>query len=387
MRIAIVTSTFLPDFIGGREKHVYGLSKSLMRLGYDVRVFAGSHTKGLINDEYDAVPVTKVPLFTINLFGVGEKIPYRLVSPSFISALRAFNPDIIHAHDYRHFTTDLAALYARCADKPLVITVHGFFYKPSIITQALMQIYDKLFGLLTLKTAKKIITVSSKFQRDIPTNFKDKVLYIPNAVLVDQVKNDARSFREVFSIPSWHKMILAVGRVVRQKGFDTLIRAFHEAQNIKRSITLVVVGPVGDDNYFNDLKSMVRENDNVIFTGVISDNLLMRAYEESDVMVIPSLDEGLPTVLLEAIAYQKPVIASSVGMMPEIVENGVNGILVEPGHYLQLSQAIYKVLTDKELRIRLKKGACRVLQKYDWNNVVRLITEVYDEVLSKQAFS
>ena len=379
----MVTHTFLPNFIGGREKHVYFISKTLIDLGCDVCIFTGDRVKYLTFDKYDGIPVIRAPMWVAKLPGIHEGVPYRLVLPSIIYALKKFDPELIHAHDYRHFTTDLSALYANIWHIPLIITVHGFFYTPTKFTSTLMRIYDATIGLYSLKTARKIIVVSRKFLRDPIARFKDKVVYIPSVVLASSSGGNGNfgNFKKSFKIPKHHKLILSVGRIVYQKGFHILIKAFKQTIKSFPDTTLVIVGPIHDENYFRYLQSVAGNEGNVIFTGAISENLLRSAYMEADVVVIPSLDEGFPTVLLEAMSYRKPIIASSVGMTPEVITNGVNGMLVKPYDYRQLATIITKVLTDDELRRRLTMGLDDALQRYDCRNVTRKIIKVYEECL------
>jgi hypothetical protein len=110
---------------------------------------------------------------------------------------------------------------------------------------------------------------------------------------------------------------------------------------------------------------------------------LVTWYQKADIFVLPSSHEAFPLVILEAMACETPVVASSIGDIPDIIQDGATGFLVEPGSSEELSQKIIELLEDDELRERMGKRARSVVKaKYDWKNISTMIANVYEKVLA-----
>jgi glycosyltransferase involved in cell wall biosynthesis len=304
-----------------------------------------------------------------------------MVGPSFIQALRSYNPDIIHALDYRHFTTDMATLYSWVGRKPLVITLTGFFYEPTTATRVVMKLYDTTLGRASLKICRSMICLTRSDVRGPIAGVKDKIKLIPTGIRLEEIEENninAQEFRQRFDLGSG-RMILGVGRLVKQKGFQYLIPAFRKINGKFPDCKLVIIGQEAD--YAQQLKDLAGGTSAILFTGGIPDEWLRLAYRAADVFVIPSLDEGFPRTLLEAMAFGKPIVTTPVGAIPEVIKDHANGILVEPESPDQLADAIIEVLNDPSLSIRLGRAAKTEVAKYDWEVLVHEVVKVYDEAM------
>lgn len=358
MKIAMVTHTFLPDYIGGRENHVYYLSKELINAGFEVCIFT-NNPKGITQfEKYDGIPICRFPFYSLKFASNHENIPYRVTNPyNFLKHLRSYSPDVVHAHDYRHFTSDLSALYCKTNKKPLLLTVHGFYYNVGQLFNTCITAYDKIFGKFSLKTAGKIICVSNILaEQQALSNFKDKVVVIPNGVsdsLTTFSCKDYNSFKEKYGIRG--KMILGVGRLSHQKGFKYLIKAYKAIFKASNEYQLCIVGPEGGCG--KELRTLAGDNNSIVFTGPIPNRDLKLAYSFADLFVLSSLLEGCPLALLEAMSFGKPIIATSVGLIPEVIQNRINGLLVPPGDSECLAKTTQEVLADDCLAKRIGANA------------------------------
>lgn len=377
----MITHTFLPRFVGGREKHVFYLSKELIKNGFEVCIFTGDqHTDDEL-EEYEGIKICRFPIHTLKFPATRERISYRVINPyDLIQSLRRYDPDIVHAHDYRHFTTDIAALYCKIERKPFILTVHGFFFDPHWTTRILMKLYDQTLGQFSLKSADKIICVSNKSVEESILKFRNKISVIPNGVpigLTIDRQGFNGNFNKKYGLKN-HKIILAVGRLCVQKGFQYLIQAHKNIISRNNGYQLCIIGP--DAGYGKELKHLAEDTDSIIFTGSISENEIRDAYLSADLFILPSLAEGCPLTLLEAMAFGKPIVATSVGMVPEIIRNGVNGILVRPGNSDLLAEAI-KVLDDESFSRNLAKNAEIDAIMY-WNDFISKTRGIYEQVLA-----
>lgn len=151
MRIGLTTHTFVPEFIGGRERHVDSLARVLGK-DNEVVVFAGSNAGRATKEKKEFYTLYRIPMFSVPV----SKNPrqYYRVIPKFLSVLKKEKLDIIHAHEYRHFSTDMAAVYAQKTETPMVMTVHGY-QVTSQPGRIIVGIYDRWIGQYSLKTAKQ----------------------------------------------------------------------------------------------------------------------------------------------------------------------------------------------------------------------------------------
>lgn len=192
----------------------------------------------------------------------------------------------------------------------------------------------------------------------------NKVTVIYNAVDETMFTPKLKALcRQELGLPRDAKIILFVGNLIPRKGVEYLIRALPIILTKIPNALLVVVG---DGSQRGELEQLVDELDlrsNVIFTGRIPTERLCLYYGAADVFVLPSLHEGHPMVLLEAMASGLPVIATKVSGSIETVVHGVNGYLVEPRDIYQLAEAVIKVLTDEKRIYEFGKASLRIYEE------------------------
>lgn len=179
--------------------------------------------------------------------------------------------------------------------------------------------------------------------------------------------------------------IVFVGRLVERKGVKYLIESFSQ---VSRSIPhrLIIVGDGPERSHLEEMATRLGIKDRVEFTGKISDDRLSQYYKTCSFLVLPAVydkkgdTEGLGVVLLEAMSYAKPVIASGVGGITDIVINGDNGLLVPPADPDALAQAIRKMARDGHLRkVFGRKARKTVDERFNWDRIVKKLTALYYE--------
>jgi glycosyltransferase involved in cell wall biosynthesis len=182
------------------------------------------------------------------------------------------------------------------------------------------------------------------------------------------------------------KTVLYVGRLERSKGVHYLIPAFARVLAGVPDATMAIVGRGGGD-YSRELVRIARSEgvlDRITFTGRVTQGLLADAYAASAVVALPSLMEGFGITLLEAMASGRPCVGTRVGAVPEIVEDGVNGLLVDPADSEALGGAISAILSDPGRGEAMgRKGLEVVKGKFSLDQMVNGTAEVYRDVLSK----
>ena len=179
------------------------------------------------------------------------------------------------------------------------------------------------------------------------------------------------------------KQIIFVGRLVERKGVKYLIEAFnHVARFIEHRLIIVGYGP--ERSHLEEMVTRLGIDHRVEFTGKISDARLRQYYKTCSFLVLPAVydkkgdTEGLGVVLLEAMSYAKPVIASGVGGITDIVIDGENGFLVPPADSHALAQAIKKMAQDRNLRRVLGTEARKTVdERFNWDRIVKKLVALY----------
>ena len=185
--------------------------------------------------------------------------------------------------------------------------------------------------------------------------------------------------REELGIPEGVPVVGTVAHLKPHKGHQHLLRAAAEVRRARPDARFVLVGRGPLESELRQLTSRLGLDGSVVLTGFRDDAL--RIASAFDLFVLPSEHEGLPIALLEAMAIGKPVVVTRVGGNAEVVEDGVNGLVVPPENPPALAGAITLLLRDPPLRERLGEAARRRAADFDIRTAIRRMEEVYEEML------
>jgi len=279
--------------------------------------------------------------------------------------------DLLHTHGYK------ADLYGYVAawrsHKPIVATCHNW-----VGGTAALGIYNHL-DRLALKRFNALAAVSdSVAQRLIDSGVSPrKIKNIANGI-------DVELFGHAQPLPALafdgHKVVGMVARLDLQKGFEYLLWAVRELCVAFRELKVVIVGEGPDRKAIEDMIQQCGLQSKVVLAGQHSD--MPGVYAAMDIFVLPSLNEGLPMTILEAMAASKPVIATRVGAIPSLIKHGDTGLLVDPRDADGLRDAIANLLSDSELCGRLgAAGHEWVSQNYTSEVMALKYRQMYEEVL------
>ncbi|MFC1623857.1 glycosyltransferase family 4 protein [Candidatus Omnitrophota bacterium] len=265
-------------------------------------------------------------------------------------------------------------LWARKGLPRIVLTEHSedLFVKQNKlgIKQNLLRILYKISMSLLYHKADYIVTVSdniSKCIRKLPFMPSRKVRVIYNPIDISRV-NRLRIEGEVLdesggAIPC----IGTASRLSAEKGVNFLLEGFLKVLK-KIDARLIIVGDGAEKTTLEKMADYLEIRDRIIFTGWVQNPFKYLA--KMDIFVLPSLWEGFPNVVLEAMACGVPVIATdSSGGIREVIQNGVNGVLIEPGSSSAVSDAVYSLLIDKAKRQDIIKKAYMTVDKFDISRI------------------
>jgi glycosyltransferase involved in cell wall biosynthesis len=288
---------------------------------------------------------------------------------------------IIHAMDTIY--GGMAAFFAsKLTDAPFVTHTHGVraYFMHVTSKSNVVKAIDFLIEKITVKNCCLLISVNQEAAEfwnayGIP---KDKIRIIPVPVetkLIAPSENTRVLVRSELGIDTDSIVYGYVGRLSPEKNLLTLIEAFYRA-NVNAKLIIVGDGPL-----MSTLKRYVYSkeiNSKVVFTGFRND--IHNIINAVDILILPSLIEGLPTVILEAYSNGKPVIASDITPNREVVQNGSEGILFHPYSVDQLKNAIVELYENSPLRVKLAANARKKAKLYDADTVLSKLLDVYEEV-------
>ena len=340
MKILILSPT--QSGIGGIAQHVQGLTKFLEKNSHNVEIISSENT------------------FTIPIKGL--KNPSFMVS-SFLKTKFKKNQDIVHAHNIP------AALAMKNATGKKILSLHGVF------SQQIDQLHGKITGNISKKyeqdalTWADVITVISKEAFDYYTSLGYTVFQVPNAIDITSLsQNKDRRY---------HKQVIFAGRLSAEKGIDTLIKI---GKKLPTDVQLIILG-IGPEE--QKIKNLAKNWKNVHYLGYQNKENTISLIRGSDILLQPSLKEGISSTILESMACNTVVIASNVGGNTELIENSINGIIKDPKDSDSFVEQIMILLENTELRKSLENQALKTVEKYDWNPVGNLYLNIYESVLDK----
>lgn len=317
------------------------------------------------------------------LIGVPDRGPWdwRIIG-AHLRLCRKLNVRIWHGHDYK--SNLLGLLLRRFWKMKLVTTVHGWvkhtrrtplYYS---LDRACLRFYDH------------VIAVSDDLERQVLRLGvrRDRCTLLFNGVdeQVFQRRRPAQEalMREAMKTPAGRQVIGGMGRLSEEKAFDHLIRAAAELVRRGLDIELWIAGEGEEKEKLQRLAEELGVAERVRLLGFCRDTVAF--YEALDVFCLSSLREGLPNVVLEAMAMGLAVVATSVAGVPRLIENGGNGLLVPPGEVPALSQALAEVLTDPDLRTRLGSAARATIERgFTFRQRMAKERAIYDQLLGLPA--
>ena len=298
-----------------------------------------------------------------------------------ITYLRKYEPNIVHTQ--LEFSDTLGNSAAKFLGIPSVSTLHTI-ETPTVGTRTYWRQQIRWFVLRNFCT--RIITVSEKTREHyiqltkIPAT---KIVTMYNGIDLEKFRvldsSISNKIRSSLEIPNKSSVICTIAVLRELKGIQFMIEALPA---ILERIPNVFYLVIGDGDYVQQLKSLVVKQDieeRVVFVGHRTD--IPELLASSDVFVLPTLGDALPTVLIEALAAEKPIIASNVGGVPEIITNEVTGILVPPADTKMLATACLRVLQNKSLAKNLaENGYQTVKQKFDVDTQVNQLSTLYQQL-------
>lgn len=358
---------------GGVQVHIASLVNQLSHIdNIDIHVITLGDKNVTLKKDALSIHVVKRPVPLPKIFTI--PIDVYLLS----RAVGKLNPDIVHVHGtyypYSLFAASIAEKY------PTLLTIHGLMQTEVHLTSFPYNLFKWMFCYLEKLALQRVkyVLVCSIAMKDVLSGMTNAKIYVnPNGIDLDGLQS-IPAMAITHSSPS----ILFVGVLEKIKGVDVLLKAL---PLIKQTIPDIQLYILGKGSQETELKKMVRNlrlEDNVKFMGYVSGTKKFSFYKSVDLFVLPSVYETFGIVLLEAMACGKAIVASRVGGIPAIVDDGMTGLLFESGNENDLAKKVICLLQDTEQREKLGATGQERVGNFQWKNIAEKTVEIYRDILT-----
>jgi glycosyltransferase involved in cell wall biosynthesis len=407
LRVLICSSFFPPHYLGGAELIAHKQAKLLQQMGHDVRVFSGRLGGGWfrthrVTRESRDFRITRVSLSAQDISGTSWDFTSPDIRHAFRRTLDEFSPDVVHFHNIVGLSLGMIdECYRRRT--PTVMTLHdywGICFKNTLLKNngaickqgglACLDCREMLAGrlslpspvrnahiLLALRQIDRLVTPSRYVAAQYAANGvpHDKITVIQNGIDVENFAPGRRQTAEL--------TLGFIGHLGKHKGLDVLLHALSlmDASRVR----LLVVGTGEDASWFQAFCRERGLDPYVTFYGHVENHRIATIYQQIDVLVVPSVwPENSPVTITEAMASGIPVIASDVGGIGELVEDGVTGYLIPLRDSLAIAERIGRFLARPELLKAMGERALAKIQAYPMHRQVERIVDVYRQVIARR---
>ena len=355
---------------GGAQEHVFALASRLCSDRYDVRVISLSHGSSVRRMQKAGIETSVI-----------DEPDDRLAVRALAEELAAFEPEVVHNHMYRaEVVGTLAALHLGengCRRPAVISTVHSSRVRCVDDREKLRQLTPLM---------DRLIVVSRAIERKIAEEGRKgaPVSLIYNGVDLQRYNHQQPccTLHEEYGIDSEGPIVGVVARLEAEKGHRTLIDAWPDVLAAVPSAWLLIIGEGSERDSLESQAQSLGIEHRVVFTGRREDVPAVTA--ALDISVLPSYREAQGLSVLEAMALSRPVVASAVGGIPEMIEDGVTGLLVPPHDREALAAAIVRLLTDHPLADMIARaGHNLVHDRFCIELMIESISSLYDEAALK----
>lgn len=365
MRLCLYTATFLPT-LGGAELVLHHLAAGFVQRGHAVTVLAPK-LRGLDNRLAAPYRLSRYARPSSKRWGVRQVLVHLLAE-----RLRS-GMDLLHCHG-AYPPAYVGGTFKRWFGLPMVVRPHGSDILPGEWIRRVPRLEARLRQ--GLAAADLVIAQSGALEEEIRALGvpSERVKRIPNGLHVGDFAVEPGESRGT-------PYLAAIGSLTRKKGFDLLLRAFTLVRGKHPNVALRIAGAGPEEGMLRRLITDLGLEHAVELVGVLTGREKVAFLQQALLLVSSARREPFATANLEAMAAGLPIVATRVGGNPEIVRDGVTGVLVPPDDPAALADAILALLGDAEERRRMSAAAREHVKAYDWSVIIERYLEAYAGVL------
>jgi len=401
MRVAHIVQRYLPAPLSGSERYVQLISEGLLKRGYEVEVLTSNaydwdafifpfkkkiqRREEVLNNvrvrrfpiRYEIYAVPALMRKVLSKTSARNDLLTLLTSGPFVPDIyfhiKNSNYELVHATPFPFTIVWFSWLASRKAGIPFIVTPLFHLELGQYYNHYLKQILMNCEGVIALTNIerKRLIALGAP---------PSKVRVIPLGIKVDEYKDaDGERFRKKYRLENYH-IILYIAPKISEKGGLQVLRAMSLVQKHIPNVALIAIGR--RNNQWIRERAKIK-NVNIIDLEWINENEKKDAFAACDIFVMPSKADSYGFVYLEAWTMGKPVIGAKVGTMPDVIRDGVDGLLVEFGNEIELAQKIILLLQNRSLREKLGlNGKLRVIEEHSLEKMLNNVDFIYRQVIN-----
>jgi len=403
MKICNVIYSYSPYNCGGADIYAENISKYFAKIGHESIVITTKPYSGIISLKPSIEYVNGIKVYRFypfNIYFIQNNNQKNFLEKAIWSSIDTWNlhtykviknilarekPDVVHLHTPISFSFSVFNA-AKGLNIPLILTLHDYFLlckrcfllhgngkicsNPNPICKLYRNISKRI-----VDSKPDVVISPSKFALDIHTKEglfkKSKKIVLPNGIEVPEepIPKIKKEFIDIFYI----------GTILQHKGIIILIEAFKKIESGKLRLHIAGTGPL-----LNQLKELSGDDNRITFYGFVSDKHKENLFNLADIFVLPSIwYENFPVSIQEAFCCSTPVIGSSIGGIPELIQDGYNGFLFEPGNIEELKN-IFENLANEPIKLKkMGKNAFESVKEFDMKKHTEKLEEVYEDAIKK----
>jgi len=313
-----------------------------------------------INFEWP-IPIT--PMFFINLYKVFRKY------------------NIIHMWTYFYINSLFTLIYKLFAKKTKLImtsdTFPGHSFNPGFPTNILFKIYTLFFGWFLFSVPDKVHLYGKsmiKYAKKAGVK-EEKITVIPTGINFEKFSKAQPADRKELGIKKNGFVILYAGLIVPRKGIDIMLKVVKRLSKKQKNIKLLLVGEGPEKEKYQEIAKSYGIKDNVLFKSWRKD--IPNIMKSADILLLPSRGEGLPGIVMEAMASGLPVVASNIPCIPDLIDDKKTGFLCKQDDLNEFSKAVKKLAKSKNLRLNMGKTGQQKISKFKWSKLLNNYKSMY----------
>jgi len=357
MKIAILVGAFPPKWLSGVEIVTYNLADQLTQRGNEVHVITSQDDNLPDLSKECGFYVHRVARLRIRIIGM---IPFWV---RMYLQLRKIKPDVVHSQTTPYGVPAWVA--KKTLKTPYIVWGHGsdIYFAGTLLSMISKPI---------LQNADAVLALTEDMKKEMQRVCPREISVIPNGISLERFRVSSGCREEKST-----RTVIFVGRLHPVKGVQYLIEAMAIVHQKIPDIKLVIVG---DGTERPILEKRVREldlNECIQFLGQVSQEKMPDIMHQADILVLPSLSEGFPTVILEAMAGGLPIIATSVRGIPDIIDEGINGYLVNTKRPDEIADKILTLMLNDDMRKKISINNREKAEMFTWDKVADKVEEIY----------
>ncbi len=376
MKIGFFTDGYLPQ-LNGVATSVDSWTKELEKLGHEVYILAPKYPNYKDRDNVirlSSIRVLKQP--DIRLAGF---LPIKSMVE--ISKIKF---DIIHGLS-GGTVSSLGLIVARLKKIPYVFTYYTrwnhfthYFFKGKLISPKIVEKASRIF----CNRCNCIIVPARKIKDElISFGVKKPIVVIPSGVDLTKFKKQEKGFLRKKTGIKKEKILLYIGRLEKEKSVDFLLKTFEKIYLEDSNVNLVLIGDGKEEAKLKELAKKLKIEKNVYFAGLIGRDKINKVFADAEIFVFASTTETQGMVILEALASGLPVVAVNDPVYEGVIQNKINGVLVEPD-VKQFAKACLDILSNPKERERLSDSAIKSMHNFSLSQTAKSFEKLYKNLIS-----